>query len=345
MAVIYLSETFLPAPQTGENFLKIRDGEGSIRYKVYNNSISSTHIIDDMVIIKTEADSKVLKLKFKTQTEAANALVKLRTAIENIKKNYEIKKDSKFSDLSFSLYNDSAPENTLQFDLSNVTGNKVLSIGAGNTLITETELNSKFNTLTQFRFFDHFLTLTNLEYGTYSNCVFFYPFETNRNGIFQMLLDPNLGDAFIWSGVNSLKIKDGIEFSSSLKISNFNSCKIVIGFINNVNINQIANGTFFMYDSNLNSNWITSTKNVYSNTTLENTLIPADNNWHTYTIRFRNDLLEFLIDDNVVSTRDNSFLPSETGAEFGFGVLAENSSTENLSALIDWIKVDANLPF
>lgn len=348
MAVIYLSDTFLPSPQTGENFLKIRDGEGSIRYKVYNNTISSTYVIDDTVIIKTEADSKVLKMKFKTQTEANTALVKLRTAIENIKKNYQVKKDSSFSDLSFSIYNDTAPTNIIQFDLSTISGSRIISIGAGNNLITEIELNNKFNTENQFRFFDHFLTQTSLATGTFSTAVI-KPTnnQNNRYGLLEITLSNTNSDAFIWSNVNSLLIKDTIEYSTSLKLSDIatilNNYKIIVGFFNSNNISAVNKGAYFIFDPNINNNWLAKTQDSASS--LQNTLIPCDDLWHTYLIKYNNILsvLEFFIDDNLVASIDAN-LPSNIGSEFGFGILFEKlDSTQSTKMVIDWIKVNALL--
>ncbi len=348
MAVIYFSDTFLPAPQTGENFLKIRDGEGSIRYKIYNNTISSTHIIDETVVIKTEADSKVLNLKFKTQTEAANALVKLRTAVENAKKNYEVKKNSKFSDLSFSLYNDNAPENTVQFDLSNVTGEKFLSFGDGNNITTDIELERKFNTVSQFRFFDHFLTNTTLATGAFGGAaVKPSTNQLNRYGILEMVLPSDNVSAYVWSNVNSLSIKNEIEYSASIKLSQMptidDNFKIIIGFFNTNNSFSVNKGAHFLFDYNMNNNWLAKTQDSASS--LQNTLIACDDLWHTYSIKFNNVLsvLEFFIDDNLVASIDAN-LPSAAGSEFGFGVLIEKqSSTQSSSLYIDWMKVDALL--
>jgi hypothetical protein len=348
MAVIYLLDTFLPSPQKGENFLKIRDGEGSIRYKIYNNTISSTYVIDESVIIKTEADSKVLRLKFRTQTEANTAIVKLRNVIENIKKNYEVKKESSFSDLSFSIYNDTLPANIIHFDLTNVTGLKTLSIGVGNILITETELNNKFNTFNQFRFFDHFLTQTSLATGSFTTGII-KPSnnQNNKYGILEIVLASTNHDAYIWSNFNSLLIKDEIEYSTSLRLSNvpdsLDNYKIIIGFFNSNNIASVNRGVYFLYDFNLNTNWLAKTQD--GATSLQNTLIPCDDLWHLYNIKFNNILsvLDFYIDDNLVASIDAN-LPINIGSEFGFGILIEKlASSQTTSLYLDWIKVDALL--
>jgi len=245
MAATFAFDTFLPAINSGENFLKLRDTSGNIRYKVYNNTVSSMFVTLDTVTIKTEADSKSLLLKFQTNTEAQNALVKLQSTLNAIKQNFQITKDSKFSDVSFEIYNDIAPENAIKFDLNNLTSSKTLTIGQGNVIQTDVEVNSFHNTVTQYRFFEHFLAPHNLIQGSYTTATIKpRANETGHFGILEMTLNAPATDAYLWSAVNAFQLNDTCKFSINFRITNVadvnDNYRIAIGFFNQNNITNIT---------------------------------------------------------------------------------------------------------
>lgn len=343
MAVIFSSDTFLPAPNVGENFLKIRDVNGTIRYKVYNNTISSLFINLDTLVIKTEADSKAFNVKFSTSDEAQTALMKLQAALVQIKQNFQTTKNSKFSDLSFEIYNDTVPSNFINFNLNNLTTPRTLTLGTGTILQTETELVKILNNENQFRYFEHFLIPHTIVQGTYTTATIKpHSNETFHNGILEMTLTTANSDAFLWSSVNSFQLNSSSKFATMFRVTDLtDNYKIVIGFFNNNNIGAISKGAYFTYDFSLNNNWLV--KSLDSTSTIQNTLVALDTNWHKFAMSFNllNEL-EFYIDDVLVSTIDTN-VPTAFGSETSFGVLFEKvTSTVSTSLLVDWLKVESD---
>jgi hypothetical protein len=346
MAVYFAPDTFLPALNSGENFLKLRDVNGTIRYKIYNNTVSSIYNNLDTVVIKLKPDSKILNLKFNTSADAQNASVKLQAALAKIKDNYQTSKDSKFSDLSFELYNDTVKSSKINFNLANVTGAKTLSFGNGTTLQTESEVNATLNNETQFRFFEHFLVPHKLVQGSYTTATLRNKAnEENHKGVFEMTLNSPNSDAYLYSGSNSFLL-DNFNFNINLRINNLidsqNTYRIIVGFFNSNTMSSINRGAYFTYDYSLNNNWLVRTQD--STSTLQNTLVPADTNWHNFGMQMNeNSELEFLIDDIIVSAIDTN-IPNQLGSEVAFGVLFEKIDSTTASSLyIDWIKMSANL--
>ncbi len=72
--VSYKLESFLP-PYNGENYVQIRDVNGVIRYKIYNDTITARYVNSNILFLKTASENKIIRLEFSTADEASNALV------------------------------------------------------------------------------------------------------------------------------------------------------------------------------------------------------------------------------------------------------------------------------
>lgn len=347
MAVLFASDTFLPSMATGENFLKIRDTAGAIRYKIYNNTVASSYVNLDTIVIKTDADSKTINLKFGNNPDAQSALVKLQAALLKIKDNYLIQKDSKFSDISFEIYNDLDAAMLVKFDLNDLSAPKTVTFGEGTVLQTEVEALSVLNNETQFRFFEHFMKPHQLAYGTFgTGFTKYHENEIGHAGILEMTLNTE-SDVYLWSATNSIQLNDSAVFSINFRVTTLSDVndnyRIAMGFFNKNNgIASISKGAYFLFDYALNSNWLV--KSIDSTSTIQNTMTAVDTNWHTFSTRFNiAHELEFLIDNEIVSTIDTN-VPTGFGSEVSFGVVFEKADVAHpTSILIDWIKFEINL--
>ena len=212
----YASDTFIPAINPGENFIKLRDTTGTIRHKVYNDTTASLFINLDTLVIKMVADSKPINLKFATTDDAVKGLSALQVALVTVKQNFENVKNSKFSDFAFEIYNEAIPANFVSFDLSNLTTSKALTIGKGTVLQTDYESDYSAETPNQLRFFENFVTNHNLTQGTYTTAMIkSHSNETGHFGILEMTLSNPATDAYLWSNVNSIQLNNSAIFSSA----------------------------------------------------------------------------------------------------------------------------------
>ena len=306
MAVLFYADSFLPIPAPGEDYLKIRDNSGAIRYKIYNNTITSLLANSDTVIIKTQADSKIIRLKFPDQTQATSAITQIETTYASIRSNYNAVKDSTFSDSSFEVYNALNTSHAVKFDLSTLTTVQTLQFGTGNTIITDAEFNDIDNTVSQYRFFDHFLTTTTLQSGTFTSGVIRSINNTlNQFGILGLTLNTANSDTYLWSGINSFLLKNKVDLSFNFALNTLPSInddyRIAIGFINNNSYTNISKGSYFAFDSTLSSNWLAKCQD--SNSTIQNSMIVLDTNWHVFRIKLNTLLsdIEYYIDNVLVA--------------------------------------------
>jgi len=72
--VSYKVNSFLP-PYNGENYIQIRDINGVIRYKIYNNTLTARYVNKNILFLKTESENNIIRLEFATTEDASNALV------------------------------------------------------------------------------------------------------------------------------------------------------------------------------------------------------------------------------------------------------------------------------
>lgn len=344
MAATFSSTTFLPAINTGENFIKLRDIDGNIRYKIYNNTISSYYVTSNNLIIKTEADSKIVKLVFATDTEATDAWSKFQTILLQTRNNYNIQKDSKFSDASFEIYDDNVPQNFINFDLNNLAFPQTLSFGKGSVIQTETEVNALFNTPQQFRFFDHFVLQTSLLSSTTNSIIQQIANDSQSTGVIEIQM-LSTGNGNLWSGYNNLLLNSTSYFSAYVKttLPNPSDVKVVIGFFDSIPLGSITKAAMFLYDNTLSNNWLVKTMDSVS--TIQNTLKPVDSNWHLFEIKYNvvTNMLDFSIDSLIVASI-NSNIPVSLGSEVGFGICGTKSTANGTCNIdIDYVKCNIDL--
>jgi len=72
--VNYKLKSFLPL-YNGEKYIQIRDVNGIIRYKIYNNTISARYISKNILFLKVVSENKIIRLEFSTPDEATQALI------------------------------------------------------------------------------------------------------------------------------------------------------------------------------------------------------------------------------------------------------------------------------
>lgn len=345
---MFYADSFLPTPAPGEDYLKLRDNSGAIRYKIYNNTITSLIITGDTVIIKTQADSKILRLKFPDQTQAQSAITQIETAYGSIRANHNASKDSKFSDNSFEVYDNFNTSHGIKFDLSNLSTTQILQFGTGNTIITDAEFNDVHNTISQYRFFDHFLTSTTLQSGTFSTgSVKSVANTATQLGIIGLSLTSANSDAYLWSGVNAFLLKNKVDLSFSMALNTLptiaDDYRIAIGFINNNSFASISKGSYFTFDSTLSSNWLAKSQN--STSTIQNTMHAIDTNWHLFRITLNVLLqeIEFYI-DNVLVASTSTNIPIQLGSEVAFGVVFEKTThSQSTTLMLDYTSCQINL--
>jgi len=82
--IIYDPKSFLP-PYNGENYVQIRDINGIIRYKIYNNTLTARYVNKNILFLKTASENKIIRIEFKTNEDASNALVLFSDMYNNIR--------------------------------------------------------------------------------------------------------------------------------------------------------------------------------------------------------------------------------------------------------------------
>lgn len=337
MAATFSSATFLPALNSGENFIKFRDTDGNIRHKVYNNTITSHYSHGINLIVKTEADSRDIVMQFSTDADATAAAISLKTVLNQIQNNFNVHKNSSFSDLSFEIYNDTNNTNFVNFDLGNLIAPQTMTFGTGSLLITDDELNAIQNTTDQFRFFDHFVTPSVLQVTSFNNVS---NDSTSYGVVGIQTITP--GASSIWSGFNNLKLNNSVVFSVRIKAAPYSDTKLCVGFFDTLNISSITKSAMFVYDYTISNNWLVKTSDSLS--TLQNTMTTVDANWHMLDIYYDkvSQSLKFAIDTIVVATI-NSNIPMTLGSEVGFGISVDKTSTAQTDLFVDYVKCNIDL--
>jgi hypothetical protein len=82
--IIYDPKSFLP-PYNGENYIQIRDINGVIRYKIYNNTLTARYVNKNILFLKTASENRIIRIEFKTNIDASNALVLFSDIYNNIR--------------------------------------------------------------------------------------------------------------------------------------------------------------------------------------------------------------------------------------------------------------------
>lgn len=83
----YSITSFLP-PYNGEAYLQIKDVNGIVRHKIYNDTLTVRYVIGNIINMKTASDNKIITLDFTTSDEASDALIKLSDTYNLVRQNY-----------------------------------------------------------------------------------------------------------------------------------------------------------------------------------------------------------------------------------------------------------------
>lgn len=341
----FSSLTFLPKPTSTQNYLKIRDVLGVIRYKIYNNSLTARYVEGSNLVLKVESDDKLIKLDFENKEDAKAALLQIVSNYNTIRKTFSDKNSPHFKDTEFSIFNSVNKDIEVKFLTNNLTMPRTYILPDDDDILA-LDKNILKNDENNFYLYEDFInnvySIPDITINGTNGTINTSTSTSEEVGVIEWNVY-QVNDRIAFKGLNNLIVSNQFRIDAKVKINQLpngvDNYRFMIGFLDNKNFLNVENAILWLFDYATNANnLLTYTENSTSGTTNVSSVL--DTSFNIYTIIATSNVILFQLNGVTIHTETSNIPINPLSYGISFEKLA---GTNGVSLEIDYVKVRLNI--